>query len=450
MAQPTSKVKFWQLFRDLDPLAKSISLGLLTVTIGGLGWLAFQLWEHNHIRRIVLAAGNPTGESYVLAKAIETVVEANVPKVDIEVQATKGTIENLERIEKNKADLATAQADAPAGEHARTVAILYSDCFQLMVQGKSTLQKFTDLKGKRIGLTPKSGQYESFLQIAQHFGLTDKDFTFIGASDQAADLAFQQGQVDAIFRVRAIGNPQISALIQNHGARLIPIEQTEAMRVKYPAFEPTKLPKGSYQGKDPTVPAEELSTVAIHRLLLAHENVDPDLIQQITQALNEHRRDLQSNIPNTVSNAAPLVSNIRRPEITGGTGIAIHPGALSYYDRDEPSFLQQNADYVALILTVCLLIGSWFLELKRWIELRRQNIVDQYIAQVVEIMQACNMSEISPYEALAKIDGIFEKITIELVQERISQESFQSFNEIYRSIRAVIDRKDRIAPFSKS
>ena len=45
-----------------------------------------------------------------------------------------------------------------------------------------------------------SGQYASFLQVAQHFGLAEKDFTFIGDSDQNSDLAFQQGQVDAIFR----------------------------------------------------------------------------------------------------------------------------------------------------------------------------------------------------------------------------------------------------------
>ena len=148
-----------------------------------------------------MAAGSSTGESYILAKTIEAVIEAKVPRVSIDVQETNGTADNLKQIEANKVDLATAQADVPAGGIARTVAILYSDSFQVVVQGKSTLRRFTDLKGKRIGLAPKGGQYASFLQVAQHFGLAEKDFTFIGDSDQNSDLAFQQGQVDAIFRV---------------------------------------------------------------------------------------------------------------------------------------------------------------------------------------------------------------------------------------------------------
>ena len=62
-----------------------------------------------------------------IAKAIEAVIEAKVPRVSIDVQETNGTADNLKQIEANKVDLATAQADVPAGGIARTVAILYSE-----------------------------------------------------------------------------------------------------------------------------------------------------------------------------------------------------------------------------------------------------------------------------------------------------------------------------------
>jgi uncharacterized protein len=441
MAKSPPKPRFWQTFGALDPVTKSVTGGLLAISLGVVGWFGADLWGRNRTHYLVLAAGNSTGESYILAKAIETVVEAKVPRVKIEVQQTKGTADNLKQLEENKADLVTAQADVPAGSAARTVAILYSDSFQVIVQGKSTIQKFTDLKGKRIGLSPRGGQYESFILVAQHFGLTEKDFILVGDSDQSADTAFQQGQVDAVFRVRAIGNSQISTLIKSNGGRLIPIEQSEAMRVKHPAFDSTKLPKGAYQGNEPAVPADELSTISVQRLLLANANLDPDILHQITQALNENRRELQAAIPNTVSNAAPLVSNIRRPDTTGGTGIPIHPGALSYYDRDEPSFIQKNAEYLGLILTLTLLGGSWLWEFTRWMDRRRKDLADNYIEQVIDVMNACQMSMVKPQDALLKIDDIFQQVAGELVNEGISQESFRTFNEAYKTVREIIDRK---------
>ncbi len=441
MAKPTHQPGFWQTFTPLDPVTKSVTVSILALSLGAMGWFAVDLWSRNRSHRLVLAAGSSTGESFILAKAIGQVIETKVPRVKIEVQESKGTTDNLERLDRNQADLVTAQADVPAGDKARTVAILYSDSFQLIVQGESKLQKFADLKGKRIGLAPKGGQYDSFLQIAQHFGLSDQDFKFVGDSDQAADLAFQQKQVDAVFRVRAIGNTQIANLITAHGGRLVPIDQAEAMRVKHPAFEPAKLPKGAYKGNEPPVPAEELATVTVQRLLLANSTIDQDLLREMTQAINENRREIQALIPKDISNAAPLVANLRRPETTGGTGIPIHPGALAYYDRDEPTFFQKNAEYLGLILTLTLLFGSWTWELRNWMERRRKDIADNYIEQIIDVMNACQSTTLSSQEALTKIDSIFEQVAVELVGENISQESFRTFNEAYKSVREVIDRK---------
>jgi uncharacterized protein len=437
MAPKSPKPRFWQNFQDLDPITKGVTIGLAIVSLGGLVWVTSDLWGRTRTHRLVLAAGNPSGESYILAKAIEKVVEAQVPGVTIDVQESQGTSENLDRLEQGKADLVTAQADVPAGNNARTVAVLYPDSFQLVVQGKSPIQKFTELKGKRIGLPSKGGQYDSFLLVAQHFGLSPQDFTFVGDNDQAADTAFQQGQVDAVFRVRAIGNLSIATLIKNQGGRLIPIDQADAMRVHYPAFEPTQLPKGAYKGSEPAVPATELATIAVQRLLLAHQKVDPDLLRQITQVLNENRRELKAAIPDNLGNTAPLIANIHRPELTGGTGIPLHPGALSYYDRNKPSFIQENADYLALILTVGLLGGSWLWELKRWLDRRRKNIADNYIEQAIVLMNAA----VPPQSALKELDRLFEQVAAELVREGISQESFRTFNEAYKTVREVIVRK---------
>jgi uncharacterized protein len=68
-----------------------------------------------------------------------------------------------------------------------------------------------------------------------------------------------------------------------------------------------------------------------------------------------------------------LLVQVRRPEAQAALGPALHPGALSFYDKDKPSFLLAHADYVGLILTVGLMAGSWIWELKRWMQRQRQR-----------------------------------------------------------------------------
>jgi uncharacterized protein len=440
-AQPGLFNRLRSSFSDLDPIAKGVSLGLCIVSLGLVAVVIGKVIADKRTYQLTLAAGSASGESYSLSKAIEAVVEAEHPRIQINVIESSGTQDNLDRLDKNQAQLATAQADVAAGPQVRTIAILYSDNFQLIVPQASPIKQFIDLKGKRIGLQTKGGQYKSFLEVANHFGLAESDFTFIGNSDQEADQAFRDGQADAIFRVRAIGNPSIATLIQRYNGRLVPIEQAQAMRLKVPAFEPNRLPRGAYQGSQPVVPAADLETIAVQRLLVARSTVPPDVIQAITRVLNEHRRELMAAIPDGHPEISPLVASIAQPSVTGGTGMPLHPGAADYYNRNNPSFIQENADYVGLLLTLVLLLGSWGWELKNWLEHSRKNLADEYVGKVIDLMKSVQNKQLDPKDALDAIDRTFGEAANALVDEGISQESFRTFNEAYKTVREVIIRK---------
>lgn len=162
-------------------------LGLAALSLVSLGLfigLTLNLFERFKVHRLILAAGDSAGESYILSKAIETVVERHYPNIDLTVQETGGTSENLKLLETDRVQLATAQADIPTGPTARLIADLYEDKFQLLVRRGSGIKHFTDLAGKRLALQQKGGQYKSFLKVAQHYGLRETDFRFVGQSDQ--------------------------------------------------------------------------------------------------------------------------------------------------------------------------------------------------------------------------------------------------------------------------
>ena len=200
---------------------------------------------------LTLAGGSSSGESYILGKALKTVVERHYPRIKISLLETGGTVENLQMLEDGRAQLATAQADILPGPRARALAVLYDDTFQLLVPKSSQVQSLVDLRGQRIALAQSGGQFQSFLRVVEHFGLHQADFQFVGTNDEAAEDAFLKGQADAIFRVRAIGDPSIEHLVQSNRVRFLPVEHAAAMKIKHPAFEAALIPVGAYLGNPP-------------------------------------------------------------------------------------------------------------------------------------------------------------------------------------------------------
>ncbi len=137
--------------------------------------MAVALLEGSRTRHLTFAAGSRSGESYIPGDAVKKVVERHYPKIRIELLETGGTAENLTMLDAGSAELATAQADVTPGDSARILAIPYDDTFQLLVERNSAFHGFADLRGRRIALARSGGQFQSFLRVAEHFGLHESD-----------------------------------------------------------------------------------------------------------------------------------------------------------------------------------------------------------------------------------------------------------------------------------
>lgn len=412
-------------------LAILLSFGLIAALA------VYVISDRHRVYRLTIAAGSKQGESYTFIQQMAKIVAQYQPKIQIQVLETKGSEENIELLEQNKAQLALAQADIPTLPSARMVSFLFPDIFQLVVTEKSGIQQVSGLRGKRIGLPPAGGgQYKSFWLLAAHYRLASTEFSYKAISEQEADAAFRNNQVDAVFRVRPPGNKSILELVQNSRGRLVAIDQAAAMKIKQPTFEATFIPKGAYQG-DPPIPALDLPTVAVQRTLLANKGVDAQIIQEITRILYEHRQELGT--------AMPLASYISPPNAVGGTGLPIHPGAQAYYDREKPSFAQENADYLGLLLTLALLLGSWVWGFKTRFEKKRKNKTDSYnqdiIVLIIEIYSSNNLQRLR--EIRQQLINILKDVVNALDRDQITPESFQSFTFTWEiAIAAVRDREN--------
>src|SRR4051794_30732946 len=72
--------------------------------------------------KIIIAVGSTNGEALTLMKAVKAVAERYDPRLEISFLETAGSVDSLNRLERNEAQMAATEADIIAGPSARSVA----------------------------------------------------------------------------------------------------------------------------------------------------------------------------------------------------------------------------------------------------------------------------------------------------------------------------------------
>lgn len=392
---------------------------LSVVLIGSFGWKLNQ--DKQQVYELTLATGTKTGNYYPFGQAIAEVVVQQNPRIRIRVVETQGAEENMRRLQANEAQLAIVQNDTAALPSARVVASLFKEVFHLIVSEQSGIQSVADLKGKHIALMAKgSGSYNSFWFMSEHYGLKGSDFKSTSVSWIEANKLFASGEVDAVFRVLPPGSQLVTDLLQNTGGKLVPIDQGAAMRIKLPYLEADVIPKGTYKAA-PAVPDTDLPTVGVQATLLVREDVDPEVVREITRILFEYRRNLVA--------ANSLAAMISQPGGSGGLALPLHEGAQAYYDREKPDFWAANSDILGLFFSIGTLFASWFWQWRSRFLQKQKNQADTFNLAILDLIQ--KIRQAGTCEELDRLQeelfDIFKQVIVDLDEDRIDSDSFHSF-----------------------
>ncbi len=402
----------------LSPMNALIALGVVVVGVLGVRWW----FDATQVYELVIATGAETGEYYAMGQAIAKVVQKHNPRIRITVKATAGSTENFQLLENQSVQLAIAQIDTPPPSSARSIASLYSEVFHLIVRKDSPIKQISDLRNRSFATPIKgSGSYQAFWNMMNHYGLKPEDLQIIELNTTDARLALEQKRVEGYFQVIALNNSSLRQFLQKTGARLVPIEQAAAMKILAPYLEGGVIPKGTYQAFPP-IPDQDLPTVSVQAILYTHQGMNDEVIRDITTILYEHRSDLIAVNPRTATIAFPSVSN-------QNLGVPLHQGAKAYYDREKPSFLQENAEPIALIITVITIIISLLLNLKSRLSEAQKNRADGYNLEIALLLEQIHKTE-DPKELMQirnRLLDIFSKVIKDLDLDKLSPESYQLF-----------------------
>jgi TRAP transporter TAXI family solute receptor len=401
---------------------------------------ALVLWLGSGKTTRLTIAGGPAGsETLALTTAIAVVLNDSDIGLDLRVFETGGSRENLELIGAGRVDLGTIQADSQVPDGIVGITTLYHEAYHLIVRADSGIDTFSDLHGQRVAIPPAtSGQYHSFWFLAEHFGLANTDLAALPMAEGAANFAMEQGQVDAIFRVRTPGNSVIRRLIGDRELRLVPIVQSGALALKQPAISAGVIPLGSYRGS-PALPEHDLETAVLDRLLVAGERLDAAVAYKLTREIYERRSEILE-----YSKLAGFIGPL--PDDAESV-IPAHPGARHYYDREKPTFMQQNARLVSAILYMLAIVSSVLLALRTyWVKSKRLRMTG-FNQRLMEI--AASASEMSSLDSLLEdkqqLITILGNVIGDLERQKVSQEEFEHFSFTWQAVDALVRDQTNLA-----
>jgi TRAP transporter TAXI family solute receptor len=267
-------------------------------------------------------------------------------------QATDGSVENVDRLQRGDLDAALAQANIaywartssgpyrgkPPADQLSLIASLYTETVHVVVREDSPLKSVSELKGKRVSLGPDgSGTLTDARNVLAAFGLSEKSLKPVYERPARSGDMLTDGEIDAMFVTGGDPMPVLVDLARALDIRFLPLNGTpaEEMVERQPFITRAEIPADVYPGVD-----EATSTVGMGAMLLIRKDEPEELVFEITKALWN---------PATLA----LLADPRRPtpitldprDTLTTLAVPLHPGARRYYE--EAGLLQGAAPELA-------------------------------------------------------------------------------------------------------
>ncbi|MCG6497563.1 TAXI family TRAP transporter solute-binding subunit [Kitasatospora sp. A2-31] len=321
-----------------SPLWRTVLV--LVLVLAGIGgwWLSAGRSPGYPPGETGFATGVQRGVYDRYGQLLESHIGKAMPGVQLRLDNTQGSVDNLARVTGGQDDFAIATADAvaqysgPGKDRLRAIARLYDDYLQLIVPVSSPVHRTADLKGLRVGVgLPQSGVNLVTRRLLASAGLDpDRDVrpVMLGVGDAADKL--RSGELDAFFWSGGLPTSAITDLSDHVRIRLVPLgDLAEAVHKVEgggtDAYRAATMPKGTYPNAEPKEP---VATVAVPNLLITRSDVDTALVEGMTRVVIDSRDQIGSQV-----HAAQLV-DLRTAVYTDP--LPLHEGAMRYYRSVKP------------------------------------------------------------------------------------------------------------------
>jgi TRAP-type uncharacterized transport system substrate-binding protein len=336
-------------------------VGAVTAVVITGGWLIYRSFAKPTF--LTVAAGSADGEALLLISAIAARLTASNAHVRLKVADARTSAKASEMLATGKADLAIVRGDTSGLSDARSVLLLTHGVVLILAPATASADNLGDLRNTTIGIIGGAinrPTVEALKQVYQ-FDRAMVEFRDVAVADGATALS--SGQVQAVLAVVPLTEKYLAKVrqfFQQTGAKgaapkLIEIESAGAVANIAQYYESYDIPKGTLRGAPP-IPSDDLTSLRVSFFLVANKSVDAGTITDLTQSLVDVRRDLLSQYP--------ILAQAAAPSTDANALIPIHPGAATYYNGNQQSFLDKYDDklyYGSLLLgsLISIIVAAW-------------------------------------------------------------------------------------------
>lgn len=280
----------------------------------------------------VLTAGTG-GIYYPLGGALSNIFAAKIPGTKPSVQATKGSVENLNILQQGRGEIAFTlgdtlafawAGDADAGfkgklDKLRGIAAIYPNYIQIVATKESGIKTITDLKGKRLSAgAPKSGTELNARKLLAAAGMTYKDLGKVEylSFEESVDL-MKNRQLDATLQSVGLGAPTLRNIANAFSIVVVEVPAEVVAKAGAP-YTKGIIPKDTYRGQD-----ADVQTATVPNYLVTRADLSAELVYNMTKVVFDSTAELIA--------AHPAAAGIKLERALDGMPIPLHPGAQKFF-----------------------------------------------------------------------------------------------------------------------
>ncbi len=308
------------------------------VVFGLLLWWLLPFGDDAPGGRISFSTGSANGVYEVYGEKLKEAAAADLPDLDVDLKASKGSKENVRRVATGEADFTIAAADAvelyqrnsgPGADRLRGCVRLYDDYVHLVVPGSSKVKDVAGLKDKRVVVGPEgSGVRLIAERVLGAAGLDiDEDVDAIDESSQEGTKLLKSGTADAFFWSGGLTTPFVQKLSAEMDIRLVElgylVDTLHARGGGY--YRAAVMPADAYPRAQRYQPVQ---TIAVANLLVTTDEADARLTEWLTRLVIDNRDGIAKDV-----HAAQLV-DLRTALYTDP--LELHEGARRYFRSVKP------------------------------------------------------------------------------------------------------------------
>ncbi|MDR1740920.1 MAG: TAXI family TRAP transporter solute-binding subunit [Synergistaceae bacterium] len=254
--------------------------------------------------------------------------------------ATGATAENINALLTGQGEMAIAMSDAviqavesfgayegqPPAKDLRALMGLWPNVCQIVTTADSGIKKFSDMKGKRVGVgAPNSGVELNARMMFEANGMTYDDCKVDYLSYGEAIDPMKNGMCDVAFVTSGLGNATIMELGTSKKLAFVPVEGEALKRLvtKYPFYIESKIPAATY-GTD-----SDTTTAAVMNIMLIAKELPDDVVYDVVSNIYS-----PAGLDVIHASHAAAKANINLDTATRGivgTSVPFHDGAAKFY-----------------------------------------------------------------------------------------------------------------------